>query len=547
MKRFITMLVVSAIAFMACKKEEAPKPPVFNVTSEKTMNFEAAGGNGTITYTIENPSEDLSVIAQCEAEWVTDITEGTSVTFTVVANESLEARSTEITVSYGESVQKVSVSQAGRVPNPVLTLTSDATMPYTYEGGAGTITYTLEDPKPGVEVTATCAQDWITDITVGDQITFNVAENEENEAREATIAVAYGDLGFDVKVTQEGNPVIKFVAACLDAQYYGTEYSDYNNYYVILSDNGLDAAGAGLSNSTYFYFDMYSVTPNSTADIVIPNGVYTFDPDDSFTANTFSNLWSRMITTKEGDNSDVSYYSEGTMTVTSEGIEVLLETENGEKYRVVYEGAPVIEGEPLSNLEDDYSADSDNGYFYAENWGDYFEIGKNDWLVSVYTEAPDPETGKSSGEVFMLELLNDSSDDIVGTYSPMTMTDALAGNATGNTYLIGEYEQDGEDLYPLCSWLLSIVNNVIDGEIMAPMAEGEVVITKNEDVYTFTYNGYDDAGNKITASIDGYAGIYDYSDYSVPAAKTNNLRKMTPKMSSNAGNMLTKTKNVINF
>jgi hypothetical protein len=129
MKRFITMLVVSAIAFMACKKEEAPKPPVFNVTSEKTMNFEAAGGNGTITYTIENPSEALSVIAQCEAEWVTDITEGTSVTFTVVANESLEARSTEITVSYGESVQKVSVSQDGRVPNPVLTLTSDATMP----------------------------------------------------------------------------------------------------------------------------------------------------------------------------------------------------------------------------------------------------------------------------------------------------------------------------------------------------------------------------------------------------------------------------------
>jgi hypothetical protein len=235
------------------------------------------------------------------------------------------------------------------------------------------------------------------------------------------------------------------------------------------------------------------------------------------------------------------------MTVTSEGIEVLLETKNGEKYRVVYEGAPVIEGEPLSNLEDDYSADSDNGYFYGENWGDYFEIGKNDWLVSVYTEAPDPETGKSSGEVFMLEILNDSTEDIVGTYSPMTMTDALAGNATGNTYLIGEYEQDGEDLYPICSWLLSIVNNVIDGEIMAPMAEGEVVITKNEDVYTFTYNGYDDAGNKITASIDGYAGIYDYSDYSVPAAKTNSLRKMAPKMSSNAGNMLTKTKNVINF
>ena len=227
---------------------------------------------------------------------------------------------------------------------PVITLTSDATMPYTYEGGAGTITYTLEDPKPGVEVTATCAQEWITDITVGDQITFNVAENKENEAREATIAVAYGNLGFDVKVTQEGSPYIKFVAAHLDGNYYGKQFSDYNNYYVALSDNGFDAEENGLPNSTYFYFDMYSATPNSTSDIVIPNGVYNLDLDDSQTANTFGNSWSRMSTTnEEGKSKSKVSYSEGTVTVTSEGIEALLETENGEKYRVVYEGAPVID------------------------------------------------------------------------------------------------------------------------------------------------------------------------------------------------------------
>ena len=112
MKKLLLMLTLALVALAGCKKEPGP---VFNVTSEQTMNFEAAGGNGTITYTIENPSEALSVIAQCEAEWITD-------------------------------------------------------------------------------------------ITVGDQITFNVAENKENEAREATIAVAYGNLGFVVKVTQESYP-----------------------------------------------------------------------------------------------------------------------------------------------------------------------------------------------------------------------------------------------------------------------------------------------------------------------------------------------------
>ena len=302
-----------------------------------------------------------------------------------------------------------------------------------------------------------------------------------------------------------------------------------------------------LPNSTYFYFDMYSVTPNSTADIVIPNGVYTFDPDDSFTANTFSSYYSRMSFSDDDAKSTTVYFSEGTMTVTSEGIEVLLVNENGDEYRVVYEGAPVVEGEPLSNLEDDYSVNSDNGYFYGEGWGDYFEVGKEDWLVSVYTEAPDPETGKSSGDVFTLELLNDSSDDIVGTYSPMTMTEVLSENITGNVYVTGELEEYGEDLYPIYTWLLSITNNEIDWDIAAPIAGGEMVITRNEDVYTFTFNGYDDAGNKVTASIDGYADVIGYSDYSTPAAKTNSLRQMAPKMSSNAGNMLTKTKNVINF
>lgn len=226
-------------------------------------------------------------------------------------------------------------------PNPVLTPTSDATMPYTYEGGTGTITYTLEDPMPGVEVTARCAQDWITDITVGDQITFNVAENKENEAREATIAVAYGDLGFGVKVTQEGNPIPKFLAADIDGNYYGTAYSDFYNYYVILSDIGFDAQGKALPNGTYFYFDMYSATPNSTADIVIPNGVYTLN--NSYTKDTFSINDSKMLITNEANKGTNIYFREGTMTVTSEGIEALIETKNGEKYRVVYEGAPVID------------------------------------------------------------------------------------------------------------------------------------------------------------------------------------------------------------
>ena len=536
------------MAFVACKKPEEVKLPVFTVTSETAMTFDAAGGNGTITYTIENPSEELSVIAECEADWVVDLTEGTSVTFTVVANESLEARSTEITVSYGESVKKVSVSQSGREPNPVLTLTSDATVSYTYEGGAGTITYTLEDPKPGVEVTATCAQEWITDITVGDQITFNVAANESTEAREATIAVAYGDLGFNVTVAQEGDPTITFTAAVLAAEYYGTAYSDYNNYFVSLSDIGFDEDGYALPNATYFQVDLYSTVEAGSGDLRIPDGVYTFDADNTFEAGTFSAEYSKLVFTNELAGGQYVSFVGGTMTVTSEGIELVVDCNNGKRYRAVYEGEPVVDGEPpLSNLQGDYSVNCDNGFFYGEGWGDYFGIGKQDYLVSIYT---DGET--FSGDCFMLEILNDNPAGITGTYKPIPYDAAMSGDVVEDCYLIGLYEDYDGDLFPIGSWLLSILSNEITFERAAPLEMGDMVITQEDGIYTFTFNGFDDAGNKITASVKGTAVILDEDGEEIanPNAtvdKFNSLNRKAMKMSSKAGNMLTKTKNAINL
>lgn len=549
MKRYLTLLLMGAMALTACKKQEEVKTPVFTVTSEKSMTFEATGGDGTITYKVENPSESLSVKAECDAEWVVDITEGTSVTFTVVENESTESRSTEITVSYGEAFEKVSVSQDGREPAPVITLTSEATMSYTCEGGEGTITYTLENPKEGVNVTATCDQDWITDVTVGDEITFNVAANEANEAREATIAVAYGDLGFNVTVAQEGSSTIKVTLPILSAMYYGDAYSDYYNYYVTLSDKGFDEEGYALPNGTYFQADLFSTVEAGSGDIRIPDGVYTFDADDTFEAGTFSSSYSQLVLTNETGGGKVIYFVGGTMTVTSEGIELVVETEEGEKYCVVYEGEPVVDGEPpLSNLEGDHSVSSDNGYFYGEHWGDYFGVGKEDYLLSIY------EDGENfSGDSFLLEILNNNTPgDITGTYYPLPYSAAYSGDITGNCFLIGEYEEFDGTLFPIGSWLLSINGNEITYERAAPLEKGEMVITKEDGVYTFTFNGYDDAGNKITASVKGTADILDEDGNLITGSKASAeesclLNKKSMKMSSKAGNMITKEKNVINL
>ena len=86
-------------------------------------------------------------------------------------------------------------------PKPTLTLTSEAEMSFEANGGNGIITYTLTNPTEGVELTANCEADWVSNLTVGDNVAFVVAANE-GDARETTITVAYDTLSFDVAVKQ---------------------------------------------------------------------------------------------------------------------------------------------------------------------------------------------------------------------------------------------------------------------------------------------------------------------------------------------------------
>ena len=87
------------------------------------------------------------------------------------------------------------------VKDPVLNVT-ETTLNFEAQGGAGVINYSVENAVEGTEVEATCEADWVTDLTVAETITFTVTANEAEEAREATITVAYGELSKSVAVKQ---------------------------------------------------------------------------------------------------------------------------------------------------------------------------------------------------------------------------------------------------------------------------------------------------------------------------------------------------------
>ena len=112
------------LAFVACNDPEEPKPEYaaeLTLTSEAEMNFDAAGGEGVITYTarmVEVTREAPGPQASCEADWVTDFrhNEG-SFSFNVAANEG-DARETKIVVTWLNKSFEVAVKQAAKGEEP---------------------------------------------------------------------------------------------------------------------------------------------------------------------------------------------------------------------------------------------------------------------------------------------------------------------------------------------------------------------------------------------------------------------------------------------
>ena len=168
----------------------------------------------------------------------------------------------------------------------VLTLTSENSLQFTPEGGNGTITYTLENAVAGTELTATTTAEWITDITVGETITFVVAANESTQKRNDRILVTYGTENFNVFVKQEGvEPVVNFEAQNFLGVYYGTEYSPNYNMAIYLSDLGFTEEGYVMAGATYYTLDLFMDNePAIDADgyMSVPVGTYSYDGTDSY-------------------------------------------------------------------------------------------------------------------------------------------------------------------------------------------------------------------------------------------------------------------------
>ena len=154
-----------------------------------------------VPYTIENPRDDVELIATSEVSWITDLSvKNDKLTFKVLENNSGSSRSSDIVLTYGSVTVNHKVTQSYSAPS--LTLSSSSTS-CGYAASSQSFTYTLSNPREGQSVKVSCSASWITNlVNSGTSVSFKVAENNSGASRTGNIVLTYGAITVNHKVTQ---------------------------------------------------------------------------------------------------------------------------------------------------------------------------------------------------------------------------------------------------------------------------------------------------------------------------------------------------------
>ena len=347
-------------------------------------------------------------------------------------------------------------------PDPILTLTSSGVIDVNSDGGRITITYTLENKQEDIELEVYTSAEWI-NIAGHDtegEIYADIAPNS-SDARSGEIHIGYGKDSAVITVNQAGDTISTFIAQDVHGYYYGEYYSKgMGNYFINVSDHGFDEYGEALPNSHYYRFDAYAplYEGDKSGKIPVAEGNYRYDPNNTFAAYTFSAEYSYYWTTDEnGDNLPSQQITEGTLTISSEGLtaELLID---GKIHRIEYTGkVELINDErewvddvsgPATTLTTDFTPTLDNHYYYKEEYGDYYAWGETE-TKSEYTEGNSATYGLS-----ISELQSQGYIDGEGNLNPQY--DAATANWGGDWRMPTKAELN--ELLNNCTWTWTTQN-----------------------------------------------------------------------------------------
>lgn len=399
----------------------------------------------------------------------------------------------------------VSCTKSNETPkqDPIFKLVSKYNLNFPAEGGVGSVRYTVQYPVEGEQVQYTCESDWVTNISVVDSIVFNVEPNLDPVERTSTITVTYMDQSHDINITQKGNLPdfdVHFEAKAFNSTYYGRQGATAYNYFIILSEDGVQYESGWEYGKVYYRLDLYS-DQTGFIDPTLPEGVYELDHNNTGEAGTISAEFSVLLDAS-GDEVAQTTFSSGQVVVKDGRIEALLTLQNGIVHYVTYSG-PMEPGYPTDNPNEIYSTfDSDHtvnitgGAMDIYYRGDFYGLGCDVWLMNMIEH----ESGYS-GEYIQFEVMVERSeygmtqDAFLGDYEIYEFpSDDVIGK------FLGGEQQNG---FPLYSWFSRCEGGILDNFYRAPFRDGSVSITKSGSTYTFTFDCKDDKDNRISGSFSG--------------------------------------------
>lgn len=359
-------------------------------------------------------------------------------------------------------------------------------------GGEKIIEFTIINPAGG-SVTAVAGAEWLEAKVEFNSELIITAEANSGEAREAKVTLKYA-AAKDVEITVKqrsglaGDYDVEYVAEHFEGLYFGQEFSENYNYYVILSDVGATINGKPKANGTYYFFDFYSKVAGDKEYPVLPNGTYTFDKQSTFAAGTFSDESSwYVIYNEKGEVATGLSYKAATVTVTDDKFEAIIEMVNGELHKVTYEGDLYVGSDNiLSTFTEDFTFDIEGATITATNYGDTHSSGYQSWFIEAV----------KGDDLFLLELFAASSESPAGIYNPLT---GATGESYQNKFVAGFIGEDGL----VGSWYAKLTDGTIKGDVMAPVVDGLVQVVVDGTSAKINYSATDDAGYKVEGSISG--------------------------------------------
>ena len=382
------------------------------------------------------------------------------------------------------SLIMVACEEPAEQPNASVTVTPES-VEFTADGGVAEVSFNTEGGA-GSKVSVKEDASWLDAKVNGSVINLTATANTTANVREVVVTVKYesAEATFTVKQTGSEYDVV-FNAKRFEGIYFGTEYSAMHNYYIILSDVGVNTDASAKANGKYYYFDMYRNIKADEMNPVLPDGEYKFDTTNSYADKTFSdeNSW-YAVTGADGNVTESASFKEATVTVKNGKFSAIIVMEDDTTHYVSYEG-DLVATTHITTLSGDVEFNIEGAEITATNYGDTLEVGQQNWFVEA----------RKGDDLFFFEVFTTNSASCDGIYQVLP-ADSKDYN---NRFIPGLIGSDGL----VGSWYAKLTDDTIKGDVMAPMSGGIIRITTEGNAMTIELGCNDDAGNNITGSIKG--------------------------------------------